>query len=196
MVQRLNYGSGIYEMLISGPVAWGLSRYMLDFFREKKTEVTTLFEGFSHFLKAFALMILMGVKIFLWSLLFVVPGIIAAFRYAQAFYILMDHPEYSANACLKESSNMMRGNKGKLFYLHLTFVGWYLLASLPGGIFSGLMSVDSLAAVFVTILVAVPTLIVDAYANVAMTVFYELASDNLVIMEEGADDPSRWHTEE
>ena len=87
---------------------------MLDFFRNKKTEITTLFEGFSYFGKAFVLLILMGVKIFLWTLLFIVPGIIAAFRYSQAFYVLIDHPEYSPNQCLKESSLMMKGNKWKL----------------------------------------------------------------------------------
>lgn len=195
MVGTVSYGSNIYQFLIGGPVAWGLSKYMLDFFREKRTEVTTLFEGFSHFGKAFWLMFLMGLKIFLWSLLLIIPGIIAAFRYSQAFYILIDHPEYSANQCLKESSAMMQGNKGKFFYLNLTFIGWYLLASIPGGIYAGLNVSNGLIGIILIIILSVPNMIVDVYANVAMTVFYELASDNLVVMEEGQGLPEgNWDT--
>lgn len=193
--QTVGYGSGIYSLLISGPAAWGLSKYMLDFFRNKKTEITTLFEGFSYFGKAFVLLILMGVKIFLWTLLFIVPGIIATFRYSQAFYILIDHPEYSANQCLKESSQMMKGNKWKLFCLELSFVGWIILASIPAGIISGLSLGISggIGGIIMAIIMGIPTLFVDAYLNVATTVFYELAADNLVIMEAGESLPEeRW----
>lgn len=189
--QTVGYGSGIYSLLISGPAAWGLSKYMLDFFRNKKTEITTLFEGFSYFGKAFVLLILMGVKIFLWTLLFIVPGIIATFRYSQAFYVLIDHPEYSANQCLKESSLMMKGNKWKLFCLELSFIGWIILASVPAGIISAMnLGISSgFGGIILAIIMAAPTLFVDAYLNVAATVFYELAADNLVIMEAGQSLP-------
>ena len=193
--QTVGYGSGIYSLLISGPVAWGLSKYKLDFFREKKTDISTLFDGFSHFGKAFVLMILMGVKIFLWTLLFIVPGIIAAFRYSQAFYVLIDHPEYSPNQCLKESSLMMKGNKWKYLCLELSFIGWIILASVPAGILSGLnLGISGgLGTIILTIIMAIPTLFVDVYMNVAVTVFYELAADNLVIMEAGQSFPEgRW----
>ena len=189
--QTVGYGSGIYSLLISGPAAWGLSKYMLDFFRNKKTEITTLFEGFSYFGKAFVLLILMGVKIFLWTLLFIVPGIIATFRYSQAFYVLIDHPEYSANQCLKESSLMMKGNKWKLFCLELSFIGWIILASVPAGIISAMnLGISGgFGGIILAIIMAAPTLFVDAYLNVAATVFYELAADNLVIMEAGQSLP-------
>ncbi|MGN1414534.1 MAG: DUF975 family protein [Anaerovoracaceae bacterium] len=189
--QAVSYGRGIYSFLISGPVAWGLSKYMLDFFREKKTDITTLLDGFSHFGKAFVLMILMGVKIFLWTLLFIIPGIIAAFRYSQAFYVLIDHPEYSANQCLQESSLMMKGNKWKFFCLELSFIGWSILASIPAGIISALSLGISggFGGIMISILMAIPMLFVDAYMNVTVTVFYELAADNLVIMEAGQSLP-------
>ena len=197
--QTVGYGSGIYSLLISGPAAWGLSKYMLDFFRNKKTEITTLFEGFSYFGKAFVLLILMGVKIFLWTLLFIVPGIIATFRYSQAFYVLIDHPEYSANQCLKESSLMMKGNKWKLFCLELSFIGWGILASLPAGILSGLnLGISGgFGGIIMAVILAIPTLFVHVYMNVAATVFYELAADNLVIMEAGQSLPEgRWEESE
>lgn len=197
--QTVGYGSGIYSLLISGPAAWGLSKYMLDFFRNKKTEITTLFEGFSYFGKAFVLLILMGVKIFLWTLLFIVPGIIATYRYSQAFYVLIDHPEYSANQCLKESTLMMKGNKWKLFCLELSFIGWGILASLPAGILSGLnLGISGgFGGIIMAVILAIPTLFVDVYMNVAATVFYELAADNLVIMEAGQSLPEgRWEESE
>ncbi|MDD6816457.1 MAG: DUF975 family protein [Firmicutes bacterium] len=197
--QTVGYGSGIYSLLISGPAAWGLSKYMLDFFRNKKTEITTLFEGFSYFGKAFVLLILMGVKIFLWTLLFIVPGIIATYRYSQAFYVLIDHPEYSANQCLKESTLMMKGNKWKLFCLELSFIGWGILASLPAGILSGLnLGISGgFGGIIMAVILAIPTLFVHVYMNVAATVFYELAADNLVIMEAGQSLPEgRWEESE
>lgn len=120
---KLTYGSSIYNLLISGPFTFGLTMYLLTFFRSRRSDGTLLFEGFSNFGKTFLLFLLMSIKIFLWSLLFVIPGIIASIRYSQAFYVMVDHPEYSANQCLEESKRLMMGNKGRYFYLTLTFIG-------------------------------------------------------------------------
>lgn len=76
------------------------------------------------------LAILQGLFVFLWSLLLVVPGIIAAYRYRQALYLLLDHPEKSAWQCLRESAAVMRGHKWELFVLDLSFLGWMLLSAL------------------------------------------------------------------
>ena len=76
------------------------------------------------------LAILQGLFVFLWSLLLVVPGIIAAYRYRQALYLLLDHPEKSAWQCLRESAALMRGHKWELFVLDLSFLGWMLLSAL------------------------------------------------------------------
>jgi len=92
--------------------------------------VLDIFRSFDHFGKALSIAVLQTVFIFLWSLLLVIPGIIAAYRYSQAYYIMYDHPEYSAMRCLKESSRMMRGWKWKLFVLELSFIGWNLLNGL------------------------------------------------------------------
>lgn len=175
------YGSEIYMFLVSGPVALGLGAYLLAFFRNQRAEYSMLFEGFSHFGKAFLLMLWMGIKIFLWSLLFVVPGIIASIRYSQAFYVLIDHPEYSVNQCVEASKRLMLGNKGRFFYLQLTFIGWYILASIPGIIFDSMAS--GLPAVIIMFITAIPVFFVDAYLNISNTVFYELTIDNLVILE-------------
>ncbi len=65
--------------------------------------------------------------VFLWSLLFFVPGIIKSLAYAMTNYILVDRPELSANEAINLSRDMMYGHKFDLFYLYLSFVGWIIL---------------------------------------------------------------------
>lgn len=185
--QYVYYGSTIYSALIGGPVGWSLARFMLDFFRYQKLDNMTLLEGFSHFGRTFILMFVMGVKIFLWSLLFLIPGIIASFRYSQAFYVMVDHPEYTANQCLQESSRIMVGNKFKFFCLNLSFLGWNILAALPAVCFATMLAeATGFVSILLDLIFSIPILFLNAYLNVAVTVFYELAIDNLTIVDEAA----------
>ena len=62
------------------------------------------------------------------------PGIVAAYRYRQALYLLLDHPERSAWQCLRESSALMSGHKWELFVLDLSFIGWGIVGSLCLGV--------------------------------------------------------------
>jgi len=70
----------------------------------------------------------------LWSLLFVIPGIIKGIAYSMSTYILANHPNVTATNALKLSIRMTRGHKGKLFVMHLSFIGWFLLSSITFGI--------------------------------------------------------------
>lgn len=79
-------------------------------------------------------MFLMMVFICLWSLLFIIPGIIKAFAYALTPYILVDKPELSANQAIDLSKEMMKGHKFDFFWLSLSFIGWILLSILTLGI--------------------------------------------------------------
>lgn len=79
-------------------------------------------------------MFLMSLFIFLWMLLLIVPGIIKAYAYAMTPYILVDNPELGPNEARLKSIEMMRGHKGKLFGLELSFIGWFLLCILSLGI--------------------------------------------------------------
>lgn len=72
-------------------------------------------------------MFLMSLKVWLWSLLLVIPGIIMAFAYAMTPYILEEHPEIGAWEASRVSQKMMRGHKFRLFRLYLSFIGWALL---------------------------------------------------------------------
>lgn len=86
------------------------------------------FGGFRRPLDVMWLMVLMNLKVFLWSLLFLVPGIIAAYRYRQAWYLKGENPDWSASRCLKESGRMMKGRKAQAFALDLSYAGWFILA--------------------------------------------------------------------
>ena len=72
-------------------------------------------------------MFLMGLFVFLWSLLLFIPGIIKAYAYALTPYILIDNPELSANQAINLSRKMMKGHKFDMFCLHLSFIGWVIL---------------------------------------------------------------------
>lgn len=182
VMESIPYGGSIYELILGGPLELGITFFLLTFFRKRKADNTLLFEGFSHFGKAFVLLLLMSVKIMLWSFLLVVPGIIASFRYSQAFYVLADNPEMSASQCIKESCRIMTGNKGRYFYLQLTFIGWIILASIPRGLLSGLSHSTGIGMTVLSIILSLPVVVLDAYIMTANTAFYELATEKLVVM--------------
>ena len=74
------------------------------------------------------------VFIFLWSLLFVIPGIIKALAYSMHPYIIADNPTIDAMEALRQSEEMMRGNKTRLLALYLSFIGWFILSAFTFGI--------------------------------------------------------------
>ena len=111
-------------------VSVGFAIFTLHVSRDEKAEFGNLFDGFGLFFRVLWLGILEGLLIFLWSLLLVVPGIVAAYRYRQALYLLLDHPERSAWQCLRESSALMSGHKWELFVLDLSFLGWAMLSAM------------------------------------------------------------------
>lgn len=79
-------------------------------------------------------MLLMELFIILWSLLFIIPGIIKAFSYAMTPYIVEENPDLSANEAIDRSRAMMKGHKFDLFWLLLSFIGWGILCLFTFGI--------------------------------------------------------------
>ena len=72
--------------------------------------------------------------VLLWSMLFLIPGFIKMLSYAMTNYILVDRPELSANEAINLSKDMMYGHKFDLFYLYLSFAGWFILSVFTLGI--------------------------------------------------------------
>lgn len=109
----------------------GFTIFTLNVSRMRPAGFGNIFDGFGIFLRALWLSILVGIFTFLWSLLFIIPGIIAAYKYRQAMYLLIDNPDMSVMECIRASKQMMKGHKWELFVLDLSFIGWALLSVLP-----------------------------------------------------------------
>ncbi len=114
---------------------YGLAVAFLDNIRSGgRYTVEQLFVGFKEYWRVWGTAVLMYVYVALWSLLLIVPGIIKSFSYAMTFYVMRDEPGLKFNAAIERSMAMMRGHKFDLFYLWLTFIGWWLLCILTLGI--------------------------------------------------------------
>ena len=187
MTVEITYASTFYELLLMGALTCGMAMFMLSYFRARRVDYGLLFEGFSSFTKCFWLFVLYSIRVALWSLLFVIPGIIAAIRYSQAFYLRVDHPEWTAGMCLAESSRLMKGNKGKYFGLQLSFVGWYILSMIPTA-FAMMFTTSDVVLIAITIVGSLPVLVVDLYLQMTNTTFYELVNGNLVVVKENTEE--------
>ena len=127
-------GASLIDMLLRlamAVVGVGFSLFVMNSVRRSQPAIGNLLDGFGMFPRVLFLIILQIVFIFLWSLLLVIPGIIAAFRYSFAVYVMIDHPEMSAMDCLRESKRLTTGYKRQLFLLDLSFIFWFLLTMIP-----------------------------------------------------------------
>ena len=121
----------ILTSLLGMVLSAGFVLYCMAVRRGERAEYLTLFDGFSFVGRIILLNIVEYLFIFLWSLLFVIPGIIAAYRYRFALYDLYENPGIGVMEALEMSKQQTLGYKGQLFLLDLSYTGWYLLASLP-----------------------------------------------------------------
>ncbi|WP_274361815.1 DUF975 family protein [Paenibacillus thermotolerans] len=124
----------IAALLLSGAFSYGLYSFFLQQTRGQQPELGVLFSGFQKFGATLVLYLLMAIFTALWSLLLIIPGIIAAFRYSMAYFIMIDNPGIGAMEAINQSKLMMKGYKGKLFMLYLSFIGWALLCIVTLGI--------------------------------------------------------------
>jgi uncharacterized membrane protein len=129
---------GLVYMLISivvgSAVSVGYAQFNLDLVDGLPASVGTLFSRFGQWKNAFLARFLSGIFVALWSLLFVIPGIIAAYDYAMIPFVLAENPELSASEALAESKRLMRGNRWRLFCLEMSFIGWAFLSIFTLGI--------------------------------------------------------------
>lgn len=138
VVGLLNYlipiVGNLIGILVSGSISLGMISFFLGIARKENPPVSEVFSGFSLIIKAFCLYFMIGLFTFLWTLLFIIPGIIAAFRYSQAYFLLRDNPDIGVMEAITESKRLMIGHKWRYFVLQLTFIGWAILASITCGI--------------------------------------------------------------
>ncbi|MGI6359537.1 MAG: DUF975 family protein [Acholeplasmatales bacterium] len=131
LVAALISGLGIIGVIIGGPVLVGAAYMMLRTIRnDDSSDLGLLFKEFDNFGRYLAIHLLALIKIFLWSLLFIIPGIVRSYSLSLIYFIAKEHPELSPGEVLKKSTEMMKGHKGRLFCLHFSFIGWFLLGLL------------------------------------------------------------------
>lgn len=175
--------SSIYLLLVTGSFTLGLTIFFLALFRKHEVGVSDVFLGFERFGKALGLFLFQSLFIALWTMLFIVPGIIAAIRYSQAFYVLVDDPEKSIRECMNESKRMMRGNKAKSFCLTLSFIGWIIISGIPSWILesvAGIVGLPVFAQAIVSIVGSLFMVPVIVYMNSTFAGFYEILAGHLI----------------
>lgn len=124
----------IATYIIVGPMTVGGVRFTLSVSRREKPEIGQLFSGFDRFGTHLAAYLLQTLFVCLWTLLLIIPGIIAALSYSMTYFIIAEDSSISASEAITKSKKMMKGNKWKLSYLGFRFTGWFLLAMLSCGI--------------------------------------------------------------
>ena len=134
VLNMIPMGGLVSTIIITPAFTLSVIRVYLNLTAGTKPEVKDAFSGFDDFWAAFKVTLLVGVYTFLWSLLFVIPGIVKAYSYSMATYILAENKGKSARECIDESKAMTNGHKMDLFVLSLSFIGWMLLCGITFGI--------------------------------------------------------------
>jgi uncharacterized membrane protein len=156
---------GIGYLIVAGPLTVGICAVFVNIFRKEKGQLGDMGNGLNNFLNNMITGILVNVFIALWSLLFIIPGIVKSYSYAMTYYIQNDKPQFTETDAITESREIMRGHKWDLFVLDISFIGWYMLSVLTFGLL---------------LLYVIP------YHQAARTAFYE----DLIGSKEDAAEPS------
>lgn len=146
------------SILIGGALLLGWVMWSLAVVRNGEFKVETIFAGFNDFTRSLGTYLLMMLIVLLYTLLLIIPGIIKALAYSQAFYIMADDPEISSMDALRKSEQIMKGNKTKLFLMYMIFF---------------LLSLLSVFTLFIGLLFLVP------FMQVVLAEFYEEINQNL-----------------
>lgn len=123
-----------YTFFVGNIITIGRDGWALRYIRGENLSVGAVFDGFKIYKPVLAAGALRTVYTALWSLLFVIPGIVKAYAYSMTGYIIYENPNLSAEQAIDISNRMTQGYKGELFVLDLSFIGWNLLNGLTFGL--------------------------------------------------------------
>ncbi|SDQ11187.1 DUF975 family protein [Carnobacterium viridans] len=137
----------ILVSFVSGLLNAGYAWNILDMVDGAKLTIEGMFQTFKkeRIFKTTGLIIVTTILIMLWSLLFIIPGIIKSYSYSQALNLMKDNPSISIMEALDQSREMMKGNKWKFFLLQLSFLLWYIVPFVLFGLFT-LGSIQTITA--------------------------------------------------
>ena len=191
----------IITIVIGGAGKLGYAIFNLKLVDNKEAEFKDLFSQFHRLGDGFCMNFLVGLYTVLWTLLFIIPGIIKTFSYAMTPYILAENPGMTATDAITESRRIMDGNKWRLFCLGFSFIGWALLCATPAligiGILTGIaLRTQNILALLWIIPLSIPlsagALFLNPYQEAAWAAFYRDISGTAVVPdpalpESGAD---------
>lgn len=122
------------SVFVFNPLIIGCQRFFIRC-RQEQPGVGEVTYAFNHsYLNVVKITFLQGLYTFLWSLLFIVPGIIKAYEYKMIPFILAENPDMSSKEVFARTKTMMTGDKWNTFVLELSFLGWQILGALTCGI--------------------------------------------------------------
>lgn len=126
----------LFGLFVGNVVTVGMHGWLMRQWRGQGARVpfSALFDSFQNYKKNVWVMAVQMVVIWLWMLLFLIPGVIKSYAYCMVPFILSENPQVSAKQALKISDKMTYGYKGDLFWMHLSFLGWNWLSALTGGL--------------------------------------------------------------
>lgn len=114
------------------PLTWGIYIAYKRQLDGEEMQIGWMFDGYKK--NIWITMILQQIYVFLWTLLFIIPGIVKTYSYAMVPYLLKDNPELLPEEAINKSMEMMCGKKMQLFLLDLSFIGWAILCIFTFGI--------------------------------------------------------------
>lgn len=180
----------IITIVIGGAGKLGYAIFNLKLVDNKEVEFKDLFSQFHRLGDGFCMNFLVGLYTVLWTLLFIIPGIIKGYSYAMTPYILAENPGMTATEAITESRRIMDGNKWRLFCLGFSFIGWALLCAAPLlialGILVGIavrtMSLVTLLWIIpLSIPLSVGSLFLTPYQEATYAAFYREVSGTAVV---------------
>ena len=182
----------IITIIIGGAGKLGYATFNLKLVDNKDVAISDLFSQFHRLGDGFCMNFLMGLYTLLWTLLFIIPGLIKTYSYAMTPYILAENPGMTATDAITESRRIMDGNKWRLFCLGFSFIGWGLICAAPTllalGIVSGIAVDTGNLAVFLWLIPAsipsnVGSLFLTPYQEAAYAAFYREVSGIEVVLD-------------
>ena len=124
----------LLQILIFNPIDVGC-RYFFTRNSRERADLGAMGRGFkSGYGRVVKTMFLADLFLFLWTCLFIIPGIVKSYSYRMVPYITAERPDLSGREVINLSRQMMNGNKGKAFVMDLSFILWWLLSAITLGI--------------------------------------------------------------
>lgn len=127
-------GNFLYVTLAGNVIRTGKEGWYLRYGRGEYPSAGELFASFRIYTPCMLTGLLRDLFVFLWSLLFVIPGIVMGYAYSMTGYIIYENPNLSPSRALQISKTMTAGYKGELFVFDLSYLGWNLLSGLTLGL--------------------------------------------------------------